>query len=78
MESKKLHIMLPGAKAFLSYPNCSDVTRKCNKSIIRCELKPLTLLPLPSLKFLSYDQTRELKNNICEDGWPSRAGPPQE
>ena len=54
--------------------NCSDVTRKCNKSIIRCQLKPLTLLPLPSLKFLSYD--RELENNICEDGLHNRAGSP--
>lgn len=53
--------LLPRAKAFLSYSDCSDVTRKCNKSIIRCKLKLLTLLPLPSLKFLSYDPTRELK-----------------
>lgn len=30
------------------YLNCSSVARKCNKRIIRCELKPLTLFSLPS------------------------------
>lgn len=65
-----------GPKRFFLSTNCSDVTRKCNKSIIRCELKLLTPLPLPSLKFLSYDPTRELENNICEEGLPNRAGLP--
>ena len=74
MESKELHIVLLRAKAFLS---CSELFRcdqKCNKSTVRCELKTLTLLSLPSLKFLSYDTTRELENKICEDGLQNRAG----
>lgn len=65
---KQLHIVLLRARAFLS---CSELFRcdqKCNKSTVRCELKTLTLLSLPSLKFLSYDTTRELENKICEDG----------
>ena len=52
------------------------MTRKCNKSTVRCELKTLTMLSLPSLKFLSYDTTRELENKICEDGLQNRAGSP--
>lgn len=41
-----------------------------------CELKLLTMLPFPSLKFLSYDPTKELENNICGDGLQNRAGSP--
>ena len=73
---KQLHIVLLRARAFLS---CSELFRcdqKCNKSTVRCELKTLTLLSLPSLKFLSYDTTRELENKICEDGLQNRAGSP--
>lgn len=67
-----------GPVHFFLVVNCLDVTRKCNKSIIRCQLKPLTLLPLPSLKFLSYDTTGSWKIIFVKMACRIEPGAPQE